>query len=150
MSAHVTHGAAGAHAIRLSGTALDTIRAHGTTAYPYECCGALLGTAMDATTDVIEAWPLDNSTTEGPRRRFLVGPAEYREAEAQARASGSELVGFYHSHPDHPAEPSRYDLDHAWPNFSYVIVAVGNGAAGDLRSWRLREDRSGFDEELQT
>ena len=60
---------------------------------------------------------------------------------------GAELLGFYHSHPDHPAEPSQYDLDHAWPVFSYVIVSVRAGKPGEMRSWRLRDDRSQFDEE---
>ena len=81
------------------------------------------------------------------RRRFLVRPSDYRDAERRAAAIGAELLGFYHSHPDHPAEPSQYDLDHAWPFFSYVIVSVRNGAPGDMTSWRLRDDRSAFDPE---
>ena len=67
--------------------------------------------------------------------------------ERAASAAGAELLGFYHSHPDHPARPSQYDLDHALPNFSYIIVSVAAGVAGDVRSWKLREDRSAFDEE---
>ena len=63
---------------------------------------------------------------------------------------GAELLGFYHSHPDHPARPSQYDLDHAWPFFSYVIVSVRGGTAEDMTSWRLREDRSAFDQESLT
>ena len=63
---------------------------------------------------------------------------------------GGELLGFYHSHPDHPAKPSQYDLDHAWPFFSYIIVAVRAGTPEDMTSWRLREDRSAFDEERLT
>ena len=86
-------------------------------------------------------------TDEGPRRRFLVTPKDYREAERRAGEVGGELLGFYHSHPDHPARPSQYDLDHAWPFFSYVIVSVREGVSGDMTSWRLREDRSGFDQE---
>ena len=61
-----------------------------------------------------------------------------------------DLLGFYHSHPDHPARPSQYDLDHAWPFFSYIIVAVRAGTPEDMTSWRLREDRSAFDEESLT
>jgi proteasome lid subunit RPN8/RPN11 len=60
---------------------------------------------------------------------------------------GGDLLGFYHSHPDHPARPSQYDLDHAWPFFSYVIVSVQKGESRDMTSWRLREDRSAFDQE---
>ena len=99
---------------------------------------------------VTEALALPNSTEEGPRRRFLVRPIDYRAAERRAAQLGAELVGFYHSHPDHPARPSRYDLDHAWPVFAYVIVAVEGGEPRALTSWRLRDDRSAFDEEPVT
>ena len=124
----------------------DAIRRHGAEIYPHECCGALIG--RDGL--VTEAFALPNTTEEGPRRRFLVRPSDYREAERRASASGAELLGFYHSHPDHPARPSQYDLDHAWPFFSYVIVSVREGAPGDMTSWRLRDDRSAFDEEQLT
>ena len=119
------------------------IRAHGSETYPNECCGALIG--RDGT--VTETLALPNTTDEGPRRRFMVRPQDYREAEQRAAQAGGELLGFYHSHPDHPAKPSQYDLDHAWPFFSYVIVSVRDGVSEDMTSWRLREDRSGFDQE---
>ena len=90
---------------------------------------------------------MPNKTEEGPRRRFLVRPQDYREAEQTASDSGVELLGFYHSHPDHPARPSEYDLNHAWPFFSYVIVSVRDGVPGDMTSWRLLDDRSTFTEE---
>lgn len=130
-------------AITLSTAIADAIAAHGRQTYPNECCGALIG--RDGV--VHETLALPNTTEEGPRRRFLVRPGDYRAAEARASQSGQELLGFYHSHPDHPARPSQYDLDHAWPLFSYVIVSIVQGEAADLRSWRLREDRSQFDEE---
>lgn len=134
--------------IQLSERVLETIRRHAAAAYPHECCGALIGAAVrDGITEVVDAKELDNVTDEGPRRRFRVSPSDYRQAETRARELGAELLGFYHSHPDHPALPSQYDLDHAWPNFSYVIVAVAQGTPGDLRSWRLRPDRSAFEEE---
>jgi proteasome lid subunit RPN8/RPN11 len=123
---------------------LEAIRDHGAEAYPHECCGALLG--RDGT--VVEAWALPNTTEEGPRRRFLIRPADYRSAEQRASATGLELLGFYHSHPDHPARPSQYDLDHAWPVFTYVILSVMSGEPGDLTSWRLAADRSAFEPEL--
>jgi proteasome lid subunit RPN8/RPN11 len=134
--------------VQLSPRVVDAIRRHAASAYPHECCGALIGAAIDdAHVEVAEAQALDNVTEEGPRRRFRVSAKDYRQAEARARELGGELLGFYHSHPDHPAIPSQYDLDHAWPNFSYVIVAVASGEPGDLRSWRLRPDRSAFEEE---
>jgi proteasome lid subunit RPN8/RPN11 len=119
------------------------IRAHAAETYPHECCGALIGTNGHVTAVLA----LPNTTDEGPRRRFLVRPSDYASAEAEARQHRAELLGFYHSHPDHPARPSQYDLDHAWPFFSYVIVSVTAGAPADMTSWRLRDDRSAFDEE---
>ena len=132
----------------------EAIRAHGQETYPHECCGALVG-RDDRVTAVVA---LPNTTEEGPRRRFLVRPSDYREAERRASELGAELLGFYHSHPDHPARPSQYDLDHAWPTFAYIIVAVAAAAtglarqsadgatAGDLTVWYLKDDRSSFEE----
>ena len=130
-------------AVRVTDTVLAAIRQHGHETYPNECCGALIG--RDG--HVAEAFALPNTTEEGPRRRFLVRPADYRAAETRATEAGGELLGFYHSHPDHPAQPSQYDLDHAWPFFSYVIISVRAGEPKEVRSWRLRDDRSQFDEE---
>ncbi len=136
------------------------IRQHGQETYPHECCGALVG--RDGVVSAIVALP--NTTDEGPRRRFMVRPSDYQLAERRATELGVELLGFYHSHPDHPARPSQYDLDHAWPTFAYIIVAVAgdgvaNGAtpglprqsargatAGDMTVWYLKEDRSRFEE----
>ena len=119
-----------------------TIRQHGEETYPHECCGALVGRG-DAVTDAVG---LPNTTEEGPRRRFLVRPSDYRLAEQRATELGGELLGFYHSHPDHPAKPSQYDLDHAWPTFAYVIVAVAAGASQAMTVWFLKDDRSIFEE----
>ena len=118
------------------------IRRHGRAAYPDECCGALIGDG----TDVRHAVGLPNTTEEGPRRRFLVRAADYRQAESEARQLGGDLLGFYHSHPDAPARPSQYDLDHAWPTFWYVIVAVDQGQPATMTVWQLKEDRSQFEE----
>ena len=130
-------------ALALDGGIADAIRQHGAETYPNECCGALIGRDGQVT----GTFALPNTTEEGPRRRFLVRPDDYRQAEQQAREAGANLLGFYHSHPDHPARPSQYDLDHAWPFFSYIIVSVRAGAPEDMTSWRLREDRSAFDQE---
>jgi proteasome lid subunit RPN8/RPN11 len=121
--------------------AIDT---HAASTYPDECCGALIGPAPDAVTDAV---PLANVQDENRQRRFLIDARTYRHAEALADARGQVLVGFYHSHPDHPAEPSRFDLEHAWPNLSYPIVSVRGGEPRSIRSWRLRPDRTAFDEE---
>jgi proteasome lid subunit RPN8/RPN11 len=129
--------------LQLTADVVEAIRAHGAETYPHECCGALIGRDAEVTSTV----PLPNITDEGPRRRFRVSDRDYLRVERAADAAGAELLGFYHSHPDHPARPSQYDLDHALPNFSYVIVSVLAGAADDMRSWKLRDDRSAFDEE---
>jgi proteasome lid subunit RPN8/RPN11 len=130
--------------VRLSRAAREVIERHAADTYPHECCGALYG--LDIGAEIGEAFPLPNTTEEGPRRRFLIRPADYRRAEAHARASGKELVGFYHSHPDHPARPSQHDLDHAWPNMHYLITSVREGKVLMTQAWRLRDDRSAFDE----
>ena len=118
------------------------IRTHGSETYPDECCGALIG--RDGV--VHKTFALPNVTDEGPRRRFRISPDDYRASERRATESGGELLGFYHSHPDHPARPSQYDLDHAWPTFAYIIVAVAAGRDQAMTVWYLKDDRSSFEE----
>jgi proteasome lid subunit RPN8/RPN11 len=130
------------HALTITSGVDAAIRIHGQQTYPHECCGALVGRAGHVSAIVA----LPNTTDEGPRRRFMVRPSDYQLAERRAAELGGELLGFYHSHPDHPARPSQYDLDHAWPTFAYIIVAVADGAARDMTVWYLQEDRSRFDE----
>jgi proteasome lid subunit RPN8/RPN11 len=127
--------------LTLESSAASGIRRHGEETYPHECCGALVGRGDHVTALV----GLPNTTEEGPRRRFLVRPSDYRLAEGRATELGAELLGFYHSHPDHPARPSQYDLDHAWPTFAYVIVSVAAGAAADMTVWWLKDDRTTFE-----
>ena len=127
------------------------IEQHARQAYPHECCGALIGQAGDAAAGaggrVTVALSLDNVTTLERRRRFLVSPEAYRAAEAHADATRQRLIGFYHSHPDHPAVPSAFDLEQAWPNLSYVIASVTADRINAIRSWRLQSDRTQFNEE---
>jgi proteasome lid subunit RPN8/RPN11 len=132
--------------VDVSAAARTQIEAHATEAYPHECCGGLYGEATDGGYTVVEAVAFPNTTSEGPRRRFLIQPSDYRAAEAHARTTGRALIGFYHSHPDHPATPSQYDLDHAWPNMLYTITSVRDGRVEITTAWQLREDRSRFDE----
>ena len=116
---------------------------HGSETYPDECCGALIGR------DGVVHEHLCAAERDGRRTATAVpvSPDDYRASERRATESGGELLGFYHSHPDHPARPSQYDLDHAWPSFSYIIVAVRGGVPEDMTSWRLKDDRSAFDQE---
>lgn len=123
---------------------IDAIRSHGELAYPEECCGFLLGTA-DSDAVVEGIYEVDNSQEENRERRFLMTPLDYLKAERLARDSGLDIVGTYHSHPDHPARPSETDLAEAtFPRFSYVIVSVKAGRADELTAWTLAEDRSRF------
>jgi len=128
----------------LSETIADRIRAHGVKAYPYECCGALLGRDVEGGREVADPLPLTNRHEVSPGNRFSITPEDFRAAEQAAAVRGLELVGWYHSHPDHPALPSEYDREHAWPWYSYVIVSVTVGESGAVTSWRLAEDRIRF------
>lgn len=126
----------------LTDGALAAIREHGAETFPDECCGALIV----ADRVVVEVVKLKNTTSGGATRRFRIGPEGYRLAETRARELGGTLGGFYHSHPNEPARPSEYDLEHAWPNLTYIIISVQAGVPGDITVWHLRHDRSGFNE----
>src|SRR5712692_5733321 len=135
--------------IALNEQHLSNIRQHGERDYPHECCGLLLGRfAIDGNKIVSETYPISNAREEEAKRnRFLIRPEELMRGEKYAREKGVDVVGFYHSHPDDRAVPSKYDLDHAWPTYSYIVVAVEKGQAADLRSWEMQPDRSRFNEE---
>ncbi len=130
---------------------VDKIRQHGAETYPNECCGALLGRDADAQSvparaarEVLEIFPIVNRREDSPRNRFSVTAEDVCAANRAAQAQGLDLIGWYHSHPDHPARPSEYDREHAWPWYSYVIVSVQNGKPQDMTSWRLQDDRAAF------
>lgn len=135
--------------IALTSRQEDEIRRHGESEYPHECCGLLIGRfAEDGRKHVAEVYPISNAREEEARHnRSLILPVEYMRGERYARGRGLEVVGNYHSHPDHPAIPSQFDLDHAWPTWSYIIVSVREGRAEDLRSWEMEANRLRFDEE---
>src|ERR1051325_1243863 len=134
--------------IELSEGHSQAMRAHGERDYPFECCGLMLGHFADGRKRVIETYPISNAREEDAKRnRFLIRPEELIRGEKYARERGLDVVGFYHSHPDDRAVPSQYDLEHAWPTYSYIVVSVANGSAVDLRSWEMESDRSRFNEE---
>jgi len=124
----------------------ERIRAHGAETYPHECCGALLGRDNEAR-EILGLFPLINRRDDSPQNRFSVTAQDVLDAEKSARRQGLDVVGWYHSHPDHPARPSAYDRDHAWPWYSYIIVSVAQGQPQDMTSWRLNDDRQQFSPE---
>jgi proteasome lid subunit RPN8/RPN11 len=120
---------------------------HARRAYPEECCGVLLGKTSDLERFVLDVVEIDNSSPQQRTRRFIITPEDYRKAEVEAAGKGLDILGFYHSHPDHPARPSQFDLDHAFPSWSYLIIGVDKGKPVAMSSWLLEENRSRFDEE---
>ena len=150
-------------ALRLLPEQVDAIHRHAAAEYPNECCGALLGRADGAAKEVAEVValsnlrhdaaraqelvPLEQPGRESERNRYLIDPREQLRIEKDARARGLSVLGYYHSHPDHPAAPSEYDREHAWPWYSYLIVSVERGDPRDTRSWVLVDDRSRFEAE---
>jgi proteasome lid subunit RPN8/RPN11 len=130
----------------------EGVRRHGAETFPHECCGALLGRDTvseqnELSREVTGLLPLLNRRDDSPRNRFAVTAEDVREAEKAAAEHGLEVVGWYHSHPDHPARPSTFDREHAWPWYSYVIVSVMSGAPAEMTSWRLNDDRQDYSPE---
>jgi proteasome lid subunit RPN8/RPN11 len=153
--------------LKITAAAAETVRQHGREGYPFEICGLLIGTATGEARDVREAWPLRNAWEDDPEqraemfralegegatasaeaweaedtsRRFFVSPREQMLAEKRARAMGLQVVGVYHTHPNHPAVPSAFDRSIAWEGWSYVIVSVREGEVAEFRSWTIEED----------
>jgi len=136
--------------LKISFELADKIRAHGAQTYPHECCGALLGRDTEVADrrvyrEIHGLHPLVNRRDDSPNNRFSVTSQDVLDAEKTARQQSLEVVGWYHSHPDHPARPSQYDRDHAWPWYSYIIVSVANRIPEEMTSWRLTDDRTEFE-----
>jgi len=132
--------------ITLSRTLLDEIREHGRETYPDECVGALLGRKGEPAC-VLAVERMENIRTEERRRRYEISPQDYLRVEALASEKSLALLGFYHSHPDHPAAPSAYDREHAFPFFHYLVCAVSGGEPGEVTSWTLVEETGEFERE---
>jgi proteasome lid subunit RPN8/RPN11 len=133
----------------LTESQVSQIEAEGAQAYPNECCGIMIGRDMSdgaCTRRIVERLePMDNVFDAAQqRRRFAVDPLALMRAEKSAAAEGRLVIGFYHSHPDHPARPSEFDREHAWPFYSYVIVSIAQGSAVDMTSWILDDQTQTF------
>lgn len=134
-------------AIKLKSEHLARIREHGEQTYPYECCGFLLGSRDGETNILAEVYPAENERQESKETRYLITPEQSKRADDYARSQALGVIGYYHSHPDHPAAPSGYDLDHScWPGESYIIVAVERGKSAALNSF-TKPDYDKFEQE---
>jgi len=127
---------------------LQQVHDHAREGYPFEVVGVLAGDRATVTVRAVAS--LRNERADSPANRYQVGALALARAEAALADAGHEVIGYYHSHPDHPARYSEFDRDHAWPNMSYVIVSVEGGTIADTLCWRLREDRGGMDPEAVT
>jgi proteasome lid subunit RPN8/RPN11 len=126
---------------------IEHIHEHAKETYPEECSGVMVGVHTGEMKVVVDVWRAENTHEDERSRRFLIDPREYIAFEKRADERDMDILGVYHSHPDHPAEPSEYDRDHAWPGWSYIIASVSGEEIKDLRSWLLKDDRSGYTEE---
>ena len=135
--------------ISISEQNVEKINAHAEREYPHECGGMLIGRfEADGSKAVVETLPFENAREEKDRHnRVLILPTDVLKAERYARELKLDVIGYYHSHPDDGAVPSQYDLEHALPVWSYIITSVLQGKAVDLRSWKMEDDRSKFNEE---
>ncbi|MFM2162692.1 MAG: hypothetical protein RLZZ383_2204 [Pseudomonadota bacterium] len=131
--------------IRLTDEATVTMYAHAREGYPHEVVGILAGEG--ASRRVTRVAALVNERADSAHNRYAVGPLALQRAERALEAEGLSILGYYHSHPDHPAMYSEFDRDHAWPNLTYVIVSVVAGEVVDTRAWRLTEDRAAMEHE---
>ncbi len=133
-------------AIEVQEPALQQMLRDAETAFPYECCGFFFGNIEDNTRRISKVLEVNNSVSENKERRFLITAKDYMKAERNAVIEGLDLLGVYHSHPNHPAIPSIHDLEVALPHFSYIIISVQDAKAHHWRSWQL-DDQGLFAEE---
>ena len=137
--------------LKLSDAAYGEMRSHGEETYPHECCGVLLGLALDGTNEVRAVARADNTRTDSAHNRYQIAPRELVRIQREAREQNLDIVGFYHSHPDHPARWSSTDFAEAhWLGCSYVITSVERGAAAQTNSFLLTgrgEDDKKFENE---
>lgn len=135
--------------LKISIDLIKSIKEYGELEYPNECCGIILGNFSEQGKNAQELIGVSNARDEANRHnRFLITPKEMLKAEIYAHKKGLDVIGFYHSHPDHPSKPSQYDLDHAWPRYSYIIVSVDKAISQIVSSWELEDNRLKFNNEV--
>jgi proteasome lid subunit RPN8/RPN11 len=132
--------------VKIATSALDAIRAHGAEGYPHEICGVLVGPRGSGT--ATEAKRARNLIVERARDRYEIDPRDHIRIEREADAGGQDIVGYYHSHPDHPAQASRFDTERAWAGYVYVIVSVNEGRPVDANAFVAEKDGGPFRAEI--
>lgn len=128
--------------MKIARAALEAIRAHGAEGYPHEICGVLLGPRGGRT--ATEAKRARNIVTDRARDRYEIDPKDHIRIQREADASGQDIVGYYHSHPDHPAQASRFDAERSWSGYVYVIVSVAKGKPEDANAFVAESDGGPF------
>ncbi|MGD1053223.1 MAG: M67 family metallopeptidase [Candidatus Dormibacteria bacterium] len=131
-------------AVRLSALAHASIRRLAEAAYPHEGCGVLVGNYQGEAVVVEEATSARNLWSDRLADRYDMDPADIQAADRAARARGMDVVGFWHSHPDHPARPSQFDSDRSWPDCAYLIVNTVDGGSGDLNAFGREDEAAGL------
>ncbi len=155
--------------LQLTAQQLEQLHHHALSCYPEECCGLLLGNDQGGSTQVSQIWSVENSWTEdflaassteqlegapkaktnaSRRNRFAIAPIDFLRAQKFARSEKLNVVGIYHSHPNHPAVPSEYDRQIAWSQYSYLIMSVAEDDVTKTRSWKLAGDRQFLEESV--
>jgi proteasome lid subunit RPN8/RPN11 len=131
--------------IKIGRRTFEEIQAHAESTYPEECCGLLISNS--GSKDIVDTIKMRNAFTGPKHDRYHIDPLELFKADREAARKGLTIAGIYHSHPDYPATLSKFDLEHSFPWYSYVVVSVPNGEAGDTRSWLPNEERKSVVEE---
>jgi len=131
--------------VRIARAALEAVKAHGAEGYPHEICGILVGPRGSRT--ATDAKRAGNIIVERARDRYEIDPRDHIRIQREADADGQDIVGYYHSHPDHPAQASRFDTERAWSGYVYLIVSVANGEAVDANAFMTDKDGGPFQPE---
>lgn len=119
---------------------VEQMQRHAQATYPQECCGFLVGTTEGVARTIRRTIPASNQVAAEKERRYIIPPAEFIAMERALEGTEEEVVGFYHSHPDHPARPSEFDRDHAWPWYTYIVLAVDRSGPGSWGAFELDPD----------
>lgn len=136
--------------IRIPKKILNSILQESKKAYPNECCGLLIGKNENGQKSVVRINPITNINKIRMQDRYEMDPRELEAADKVARQKSMDIIGIYHSHPDHPPRPSVFDQERAWPVYSYMIVAVEKGVKFEAQSWVLEDWGGEFQEEVLT